>query len=206
MHKFRRNFFVLVLIFIVGRAYASDVYEVIGASLKIGDSKVCQLDKEPRYAIESFDKSAVMLSETNYVDKRQLDRCQIGKAVRVLSIPAGVGVLSDINVSKGIYVSLDFVDVQPFAYLATVARVGTSKNIVSMKGAYVVGRKISELRGAAFSSGGEAGASIISPDGRYVAPTGEMDCSQTSYPGVWDIKNNRRVVAMGDACAALFKR
>ncbi|HHL4083003.1 hypothetical protein [Burkholderia sola] len=206
MRKFRRNLLVLALASIGTHVYADNTYEVVGASLKIGDSKICSLDRKPRYAIESFDKSAVMLSETTYVDKRQLDQCQAGVTVHVLSIPMHVGVLSDINISKGIYVALDFVDVRPFSYLATVARVGTSKNIVSLKGAYISGKKISELRGTAFNSGGEAGASIISPDGRYVAPTGEVDCSKTSYPGVWDIKNNRRVVVEDDVCTALFEK
>ncbi|WP_157126872.1 hypothetical protein [Burkholderia metallica] len=206
MCEFRRSLSVLICFFVAGNVYADDAYEVVGYSLKIGDSKICSLDIQPRYAIESFDKSAVMLSEVTYVDKRQLDHCRVGEMVRVLSIPSGVGVLSDINVSKGIYVALDFVSVRPFLYLATVSRVGTSKNLVSVKGAYVVGRKIGELRKEAFNSSGDAGGSIISPDGRYVAPTGAMDCSQTSYPGVWDIKNNRRVVAEDVACAELFKK
>ncbi|VWB50053.1 hypothetical protein [Burkholderia lata] len=200
-----RNLFPVTLLFVAGSVCAES-YEVVGKSLRVGDSKVCSLDKESRYAIESFDKSAVMLSETTYVGKRQLDHCRAGEVVRVLSIPAGVGVLSDINVSKGVYVALDFVSVRPFLYLATVARVGTSKNLVSVKGAYVVGRRISELKKGAFDSDGKAGASIISPDGRYVTPTREVDCSPTSYPGVWDIKNNRRVVTVGDACAELFKK
>ncbi|UXU91937.1 hypothetical protein [Burkholderia sp. S-53] len=205
MDKFRRHLLVLASSFIAGSVYAGDAYEVVGASLKVGSSKICSLDREPRYAVESFDKSAVMLSETSYVDKHQLDHCRAGEGVHVLSIPSGVGVLSDINVSKGIYVALDFVNAQPFTYLATVARVGTSRNLVSVKGAYVVGRKISELKKTAFG-GGDAGAAIISPDGRYVAPTGRMDCSQESYPGVWDIENNRRVVTTDDACVALFKQ
>ncbi|MDN7929663.1 hypothetical protein QZM52_00020 [Burkholderia metallica] len=206
MYKFGRGLSVLILSFAAWNVYADNFYEVIGASLKIDDSKICSLDRVPRYAVESFDKSAIMLSEAMYVDKRQLDHCRAGEVVRVLSIPAGVGVLSDINVSKGVYVALDFVSVRPFFYLVTVARVGTSKNLVSVKGAYVVGRKIGELRKEAFNSSGDAGGSIISPDGRYVAPTGAMDCSQTSYPGVWDIKNNRRVVAEDVACAELFKK
>jgi hypothetical protein len=57
-----------------------------------------------------------MLSEATYVDKRQLVHCRAGEVVRVLSIPAGVGVLSDINVSKGVYVALDFVGVSQFLY------------------------------------------------------------------------------------------
>lgn len=206
LDKFRRYLPVLASVFISGSVYAGDAYEVVGSSLKVGSSKNCSLDREPRYAVESFDKSAVMLSETSYVDRHQLDHCRSGEGIHVLSIPSGVGVLSDINVSKRIYVALDFVSTQPFTYLATVARVGTSRNLVSVKGAYVVGRKISELKKTAFGSSGDAGAAIISPDGRYVAPTGQMDCSQESYPGVWDIKNNRRVVTKDDACTEFFKQ
>jgi len=146
-----------------------------------------------------------MVSETGYVAKQELSNCQTGRAIHVLSIPSNVGVLSDINLSKGIYVALDFVSAQPFAYLATVARIGMSRNLVSVKGAYVQGQKLSELRKAAFIGNGEAGTAIISPDGRYVAPTGQMDCSQDVYPGVWDIYRNRRVTASDDVCSALFK-
>ncbi|MGY4728476.1 hypothetical protein [Burkholderia pyrrocinia] len=206
MDKFRRHLLVLAPFFVAGGVSAGDAYEVVGSSLKVGSSKICLLDREPRYAVESFDKSAVMLSETSYVDKHQLDHCRAEEGIHVLSIPSGVGVLSDINVSKGIYVALDFVSTQPFTYLATVARVGTSRNLVSVKGAYVVGRKINELKKTAFGGSGDAGVAIISPDGRYVAPTGQMDCSQESYPGVWDVKNNRRVVTTDDTCVALFKQ
>ena len=196
---------VLASVFVVGTSYADDTYEVAGSSLKIDSSSVCLLDKPPLYAVESFDKSAVMVSETGYVAKQELANCQAGRAMHVLSIPANVGVLSDINLSKGIYVALDFVSVQPFTYLATVAHIGTSRNLVSVKGAYVAGRKLSELRKSAFGGSGEAGIAIISPDGRYVAPTGQMDCSQDAYPGVWDVQGDRRVIATDDACAALFK-
>ncbi|WP_126283219.1 hypothetical protein [Burkholderia stagnalis] len=192
-------------IFLAESVYADETYEVVGFSLKMDDSRTCLRDKKPRYAVESFDKSAVMFSETNYVGKYQIDHCQIGQVVHVLSIPSGGGVLSDINLSKGIYVSLDFVGAQPFVYLATVARIGTSRNLVSVKGAYVAGRKISELKKTAFGGSGDAGTAIISLDGRYVAPTGQMDCSQESYPGVWGVQNNRRVVTSDDTCTALFK-
>lgn len=199
------SLFFSASVFIVGTAYADDTYEVAGSSLKLDGSRMCLLDKTPLYAVESFDKSAVMVSETDYVAKQELAHCQAGRAVHVLSIPSNVGVLSDINISKGIYVALDFVSAQPFTYLATVARIGTSRNLVTLKGAYVADRKLGELRKSAFGGSGEAGTAIISPDGRYVAPTGQMDCSQGAYPGVWDIQGNRRVVATDDACAALFK-
>jgi hypothetical protein len=199
------SLFVLASVFVFGTAYADDTYEVAGSSLKIDSSRMCLLDKPPLYAVESFDKSAVMVSETGYVAKQELTHCHAGRAVHVLSIPSNVGVLSDINLSKGIYVALDFVSAQPFTYLATVARIGSSRNLVSIEGAYVAGRKLSELRKSAFGGSGEAGTAIVSLNGRYVAPTGQMDCSQGAYPGVWDIQGNRRVIATDDACAALFK-
>jgi hypothetical protein len=166
---------------------------------------MCLLDEPPLYAVKSFDKSAVMVSETGYIAKQELAHCQAARAMHVLLIPSNVGVLADINLSKGIYVALDFVSAQPFTYLATVARIGSSRNLVSVNGAYVAGQKLSELRNSAFGGSGEAGTAIISLNGRYVAPTGQMDCSQGAYPGVWDIQGNRRVVADDDTCAALFR-
>jgi hypothetical protein len=205
MPKIGLNMFVLTLVFVWGTGYADDTYQVAGSSLKIDSSRMCLLDRPPLYAVESFDGSAVMVSETGYVAKQELAHCQAGRAVHVLSIPSNVGVLSDINLSKGIYVALDFVSAQPFTYLATVARIGSSRNLVSVRGAYVAGRKLSELKKSAFGGSGEAGTAILSPTGRYVAPTGQIDCSQDAQPGVWDIPGNRRVVATDDACAALFK-
>ncbi|NKJ48387.1 hypothetical protein CIC12_16910 [Burkholderia sp. SG-MS1] len=201
MYKFCLIFF---FIFFGGEAFA-DEFEVIGSSLRFNNGRVCLLDKIPRYAIESYDKGAVMVSETGYVMKQELLHCQTGRAVHVLSIPSNVGVLSDINISKGIYVALDFVAVEPFLYLATVAHIGSSRNLVSIKGAYVKGKKPGELRKFAFGGSGDAGTSIISPDGRFVAPDGQMDCSTDAYPGVWDIQKGRRVMATDDACTVLFK-
>lgn len=196
---------VLASVFFAVAAHADDTYEVAGSSITIDSSRKCLLDKPPLYAIESFDKSAVMVSESGYIPKQDLATCQAGRVVHVLSIPSNVGVLSDINLSKDIYVALDFVSVRPFTYLATVAHIGTSRNLVSIRGAYISGRKLSELRESAFGGSGEAGTAIISRNGRYVAPSGEMDCSQDAYPGVWDVRGNRRVVTTDDACATLFK-
>lgn len=79
-----RSVLALMLVFIAGETCASDAYEVVGTSLKVGDSKICLLDKKPRYAIESFDGSAVILSETDYVDKRRLDKVELGGCSRAI--------------------------------------------------------------------------------------------------------------------------
>lgn len=180
-------------------------YEVIGSSVKFDAGRICLLDKTPRYAVESYDKSAVMVSETGYVLRQDLLACQTGRAVHVFSIPSNVGVLSDINISKDIYVALDFFSTQPLAYLATVARIGSSRNLVSVHGAYVAGRKLADYQKFAFGTSGDVGVAVISPDGRFVAPDGQIDCTEDAYPGVWDIQGNRRVRAADEACSALFK-
>lgn len=188
-------------------AFAEDAYEINGRIIKIISDKsshVCSLDNSPVYAIESYDKSAVMLSERGYIEKNQLYTCVLGQVVHVSLIPEGVGILSDINISKNIYVALDFVAVQPVMYLATVAHIGTKKNLVSMKGAYISGKKASRSAKNAFVSDGAAGSSIISPDGRYVAPNGKIRCGEDAYPGVWDIVENKRIIVDDESCSALF--
>ncbi|WP_205710257.1 hypothetical protein, partial [Paraburkholderia silviterrae] len=100
MPKIEWGLIVLASVFFAGTAHADDTYEVAGSSITIDSSRRCLLDKPPLYAIESFDKSAVIVSETGYIPKQNLTTCQAGRVVNVLSIPSNVGVLSDINISK----------------------------------------------------------------------------------------------------------
>ncbi|WP_244787184.1 hypothetical protein [Cupriavidus pauculus] len=205
--KFFPGFLFFLIFGAVTPAFSEDVYEINGRIIKIINNKsshICALDNYPMYAIESYDKSAVMLSGRGYVGKNQLHTCALGQVVHVSLIPKGVGILSDINISKNIYVALDFVTVQPVMYLATVAHIGTKKNLVSMKGAYIPGKKASRSAQNAFVSDGAAGSSIISPDGRYVAPNGKVRCGEDAYPGVWDIVENKRIIVDGESCSALF--
>ncbi|MEX3937454.1 hypothetical protein AB4Y32_37970 [Paraburkholderia phymatum] len=158
----------------------------------------------PVYAKESYDRSALILSQRNYVKADRLKNCKPNETVVVSSIPDHVGFLSDINLAKGIYVSLDLISVTPASYLAMVARVGTKRNLVTLNGVYLKGRPLKYLSKYGFDSDGEAGASIISQDGRYVAPNGKVSCVLDAYPGVWNIKLNRRVVTDEVTCNGLF--
>jgi hypothetical protein len=63
---------------------------------------------------------------------------------------------------------------------------------------------MNQLKRAVFSASGDAGSSVISLDGRYVAPNGQIDCGEDAYPGVWNIQANKRVAADANACNALF--
>ncbi|WP_155297062.1 hypothetical protein [Burkholderia glumae] len=188
-------------------AQAAETYEIAGKSLRIvnsGAAHLCSLDAKPLYAVASYDQSAVIISERGYVKKEDLDDCRPGNPVHVHLIPVRLGFLSDINISKGIYVALDFVGARPFRYLATVAHIGSSKNLVAIDGAYIPGKSLSLLRTHAFSASGEAGTSLISPDGRFVAPDGVVSCAGDSFPGVWDIANNKKVILDDSSCSALF--
>ncbi|MFL9903872.1 hypothetical protein PQR75_35655 [Paraburkholderia fungorum] len=169
-----------------------------------GQSRICQLAHAPRFAVESFDKTALIVSERGYVPVRSLEECNAAVPISISSIPRGVGVLADVNLTKGLYVALDYVNVQPFLYLATVAHLGSSKNLVTLNGAYVPRRKLSEQRRHAFNGSGDAGSAIISPDGRFVAPTAAMNCTDDAYPGVWDISKNEHVLVDAASCSQLF--
>ncbi|MGH8788769.1 MAG: hypothetical protein ACREYA_27320 [Cupriavidus necator] len=198
--------FVISISADVKNASAESLYEIRDDLIIMTDggyTHTCKLDVRPLYAVESYDASAIIISERGYITKPQLYNCA-DSVVHVALIPAGVGFLSDINIRNGIYVSLDSIASPPLRYLATVARIGASKNLISLNGAYKARVEPSRLRKYGFSSIGEAGASIISVDGKYVAPNGVIDCSDAAYPGVWDIQRNRRVKADEKSCADLF--
>ncbi|MFP3756472.1 MULTISPECIES: hypothetical protein [Cupriavidus] len=169
-----------------------------------GSLRTCLLSAPANFATASNDGSAVIISARGYLRREDLENCSSDVPVRVNEIPKGVGFLTDINLRKGIYVSLDFVSVQPFLYLATVARIGTTKNLVSISGSYLPSKRISKLAKHAFLSDGIAGSSIISPSGDYVAPSGSIDCDPQAFPGVWDIKKNKRVIETPEVCSELF--
>lgn len=198
--------FVIIIFRGVNSASAERLYEIDGNLITMMDGNspnTCTLDVRPLYAVESYDASAVIISERGYVQRRQLYGCA-DSVVHIELIPAGVGFLSDINIESGIYVSLDLIASPPLRYLATVARLGASRNRISLNGSYKGRVESSRLRKYGFSSIGHAGASIISVDGKYVAPNGVVDCSDAAYPGVWDIQRNRRVKVDEKSCADLF--
>ncbi|WP_175654665.1 hypothetical protein [Burkholderia ambifaria] len=168
------------------------------------DGKICVLDQQATTAVESFDGSAVIISERGYVKKDDLDHCVPNVMVHVYTIPRNVGVLADINLDAELYVAIDFVTVRPMKYLATVARLDSVKNLVTINGAYLDGQSLSKLQRYAFGSSGEAGSAVISPDGRYVAPAGQIDCNEDASPGVWDIERNIKVIADEQSCNKLF--
>ncbi|SAL28279.1 hypothetical protein AWB71_01665 [Caballeronia peredens] len=204
-----QNITAILLNIVTGSALAQANYEVEKNTIRIMENdriRVCTLDAAADYAIESYDNDALIISGNSFVRKDSLLSCAPSHLVRVSFIPDNMGLLTDVNVSRGIYVTVDFVTVQPFTWLATVAHLGSSSNLVTLPGAYLRGKSIEELRRHSFGGSGKAGSSAISPDGQYVAASGEINCREDAYPGVWDINHNKRVVTDNQHCLRLFAK
>lgn len=171
-------------------------------------TKICNLADKTSEAKLTHDKSAVILSGNRLIPTANLRTCG-SQRLSAIQIAPSVGELVDANVSKGIYLALDLIGTSPMSFLATVGRFGSTQNLVDLPGAYVRSKSTVALRGQGFGYNPDYQEPRISPDGRYVSPSGSMDCSDTSYPGIWDITRNRRVIekpgADGESdCKALF--
>ncbi|WP_250463368.1 hypothetical protein [Caballeronia sp. GAFFF2] len=207
-----RKYILLLLIGFLslssGSIMAEGQYEVQGDAIRLFNhattTQLCKLDAPAIYATETYDEAAIIVSGRGYVEKKDLEDCSDNKKIHVHNIPGHVGVLTDVNVEQKLYVALDFVTVQPYTWLATIAKLGTSKNLVSLRGAYIPRQSLSNMKKFSFGGSGDAGSSIISLDGKFVAPNGEVGCEENSYPGVWDILKNERVVTDSSACSSLF--
>jgi hypothetical protein len=208
--KTMTKFIVYILLnslYSVGLVHAEEQYWVKGDLIVVSENgglRECRLSQPPESADVSFDKSAVIVSPRGYVTTQALEQCSSDVTLRISKIPDHVGTLSDINIKNRIYVALDLSSVRPLSWLAVVARIGSVKNMVTLPGAYIPGRSRSILKRQAFTSTGDERMAIISPDGKYVSPSGAMSCDQHAYPGVWDIQKNRRVITDDASCAQLF--
>jgi hypothetical protein len=158
----------------------------------------------------SFDGSAVILSENSYVPIKDIVSCG-STPVTVYSTPIKAGMLVDINIKSKLYIALLPVTSQPPSYLATVGTVGSMTNIVSLPGAYIDKQSHKKRLESAFSYSEDGGpVAKISLNGKYVSVNGVIDCNEDAHPGVWDVKNNRKVNIIGEVsprnvkCQSLF--
>lgn len=201
----------------VGRSFTlqSDGREV---AIQDGSGKtvVCKLGFKADSAEPSSDGAALIVSDTEYVLMDDLSRCGASDLPKK-SIPAETGSLIDVNIEQGLYLSIDVISTPPLRFLATVARIGTSRNLVDLPGSYVGSMPLEQLQRYGFAYEASFTKGRISADGRFVSPSGVMDCGLHGYPGVWDISANRRVVAPADVqehgieaisswCRSLFSR
>jgi hypothetical protein len=174
------------------------------------ESGPCLLPKTYKSPKLSFDKSAVILSDREYFGINSIKLCK-QQPIRVNRIKSGVGTLIDINIPANLFLALDVISTSPLSFLATVAHLKSSRNLIDLPGAYVSNRNLKALQEQGFSYNAEFSQPRISISGRYVTPSGEVDCSENAYPGVWDLRDKKRVVfqnPISDAqakCEALFR-
>lgn len=180
-----------------------------------GKTLVCKLGFKADIAEPSSDGAALIVSDTEYILMEDLSRCGQARPSR-RSIPAA-GTLVDLNIKRGIYLSIDLISTTPLSFVATIARIGTSRNLVDIPGSYVPSMPLEQLQKYGFTYDGSRAKGRLSVDGRFASPNGEIDCGPDSYPGVWDIGANRKVVAppdvqehgaegIADWCRGLFSR
>lgn len=107
--------------------------------------------------------------------------------------------------------SLDDYDVGPpfpftGKFLAKLTKIGSHKNLLPILG-WGLGTGHSDDDGFY-----PAGRPKISPDGIYVDVSGASDCTEDAWPGVWNIKEEEKVVFEGDPqtikqrCNTLFTK
>lgn len=152
----------------------------------------CAIEAQADQALLSHDGSALIISSTGYIPIARLQKCS-STPLRILNIPTNVGFLADINLDKGIYLSLDVVGAAPLSFLATVAKLGSKTNLSDLPGSYEPHDSIDILQASSFTYS-EEDKPKISPNGRYVSPSGRVDCGENAYPGVWDLTEAIRVV------------
>ncbi|MBO4120778.1 hypothetical protein J5T34_08505 [Cupriavidus gilardii] len=109
-----------------------------------GKALVCELGFKADSAEPSSDGAALIVSDTEYVLIEDLSRCEQARPSKK-RIPAAAGTLIDLNINKGIYLSIDSISTTPLSFLATIARIGTSRNLVDIPGAYVPSMPLEQL-------------------------------------------------------------
>ena len=152
----------------------------------------CPVDGSVSQARISFDSAAVIVSENAYVLMSDFARCHVA-AARLLRTPPRAGMLADVNVRHGLYISLSPVSTGPMSFVATVAKLGSQRNLVSLPGSYVPGESVQLQLRRAFSYDDANGPyAKISLNGRYVSVSGVVDCAPDAYPGVWISRLGKR--------------
>lgn len=176
--------------------------------------KSCSLREPARRLLLSNDQSVVIVSDDGYIRLSDILSCKENRELREDKVP-GAYRLTDINLRNRIYVSAKTLPSDNhLPCVATVAKIGSTKNLVSLPGALVPGASEADLLNHAFSC---PRSSFISPDGRYVALE-KIDCSENGragnpdswddpssrggdpysdparFTGVWDVKENKRVL------------
>ncbi len=155
----------------------------------------------------NYEETALILSNVDYLPLESIYKCENG-FTKAYSVPNKTpGMLVDINLKHKLYLSVGYVTLNPTSYLATIAKLGSTKNLIRLPGSYANANE----KTAYYEFDQLDPKAKISIDGRYVSPSDVVSCG--GNPGVWDLKT-KRAVTFPDAshsenqelCNALFAK
>ena len=152
--------------------------------------RTCHLDRPILDGIKlSFDKKALIVNAKKYLIINDLINCNDSKRVVEQQIPNSVGWLTDINITHKIYIAVDMEYSTPMGCVATVGKLPSAKNLISMPGTNIVkGKRKNSSHIHCVEE------SFISPDARYIALV-DINCrDDIPNSGVWDIKTDKKVI------------
>ncbi|PKH26459.1 hypothetical protein CIG19_01275 [Enterobacterales bacterium CwR94] len=142
------------------------------------------------------DKKAVLVYPGNYYmelnsmlscDKNGLEMHKINY------YKDNISSLVDVNFENRLALALIVVDAQAGTCQAILSKFDEDKNILSGKGFWKESLVGNQTEIDAFGLGDNFYVGKISANGNYVSPN-DLDCSSDAFPGVWDIKEKKRVV------------
>ena len=176
---------------------------------------LCQINNwESRFntggdiAITNDQKGVLVYPTNKYLSTAELMRCSID-GIELHKIPESEDrrhTIIDINFEKKLALLVVLEDVRTLNYTAIVSRFDSNENLLSGPGFSSINDE-----DIPFYIGSDRYAGKISLDGKYVSPS-DLDCAVDSFPGLWDIKKNKKVVfdkSLGDdeinnRCQKLF--
>ncbi|MTH48542.1 hypothetical protein [Intestinirhabdus alba] len=144
-------------------------------------------------SLTSDDTGLLIYPGNQYIKIKELLACNYG-SVKLYDIPYPEdlpGVVIDVNFNKKILMSLIVTDAQASLYQTVVSYFNGNKNIFSGKGFW---DEFSDEEGDSFYVDlDDFYIGKISSNGEYISPS-FLDCSPSSFPGVWNIKSRKKVV------------
>ncbi|MCP2230789.1 hypothetical protein V8O11_13570 [Erwinia aphidicola] len=159
-------------------------------------------------AITNDEKGVLIYPTNKYLSTNELMQCN-AKGIELHKIPQSddkLDTIVDINFDKRLVLLVALKDVRSLTYTAIVSSFDSNKNLLSGPGFF--SGKESDIP---FDVGDNQYGGKISLDGKYVSPI-YLSCFVDSFPGLWDIKKNKRVVfdtsldddEIKDRCQKLF--
>ncbi len=157
------------------------------------------------------DKVGVIVAGSNrYLKVKELVTCN-NKFVNLYEVDyvdRKLSTLVDVNFDKKLILALVPIDAHSGAHQAIISNFDGKKNIISGKGFWNPRAKGVNISDDTFPVTDDFYIGKISANGKYVSPN-ELDCSVSSFPGVWDIIKKMKVILPDDAvidskCRQLF--